>query len=455
MGKVRVLLIIALPVLLLAQQSPLAPDVVLNHVTLIDVATSAVRRDMAIVIRGNRIAAVNRANAIEIERNARVVDLTGKFAIPGLVDMHNHVGTGADMPGPPIPGEESSRAMRQNLTQMLASGFTTVFSTAHSDLREVADLRSASNVDGAAISRYFSVGRATSVVGGHASQPRFGNYLPSGPEEARTNVRELKATGVDGVKFIYSDQSHTGRPSVPVLSPEIMRAMIDEAHAVGLKAYVHAPTLRHAKEVLRAGADALVHSVADAPVDDEFIALMRKNSASYTTTLSLYTALADISAWMRRLEAIDERKLVPKEVYERYRSFDGAKIYHDFFGTFPPEHLRFARANVRRIFDAGIPVLAGTDTAVTGVLLGVSSQMELVLLVEAGLKPAEALRTATLNAARALDRERDLGSVESGKLADVVILDADPLNDIRNVTKIHRVVKGGIVYEPAQLLVRR
>ena len=118
-------------------------------------------------------------------------------------------------------------------------------------------------------------------------------------------MRELKNAGVDGVKLIYSDQSHTGRPPLPVMRADIMQAMIDEAHAQGLKALVHAPTLEHAKAALRAGADALVHSVSDAPVDDEFIALMRKNHATYTTTLSLYTSFSDVQAWMRRLQDTD------------------------------------------------------------------------------------------------------------------------------------------------------
>ncbi len=88
------------------------------------------------------------------------------------------------------------------------------------------------------------------MPGGHASQPRIGGYLPDTPDEARANVRELAAVGVDGVKLTYSDQAHTGRPPLTVMRADIMQAMIAEAHANRLKAYVHAPTLRHAKEVL-------------------------------------------------------------------------------------------------------------------------------------------------------------------------------------------------------------
>ena len=436
-------LIATIPVLL-AAQDPAPREIVLNHVSVIDMTGRAIQRDMAVVIRGNRVAAIERAAGFQVP-GAGVIDLTGKFLIPGLVDMHNHLDAGASMPGPPMPGQASTRDVRGNLQEMLGWGFTTVFSTSHAnvDLREFAELRRAAATD-PVLPRYFGVGRALSVAGGHASQPRFASYLPGSADEARANVREMHAVGVDAIKLIYADQAHTGRAPVQTMQADVMRAIIEEAHRLGSKAYVHAPGLRQAKEVLRAGADGLVHSVADAPIDDELIALMKKNSASYTTTLSLYTAFSDVAAWMRRLSALDIRGRGPKDVYAKYQSPDGAQAYHAFFGTFPPDNLRYAKGNVRRALEAGIPVLAGTDTGVTGVLLGIASQMELVLLVDAGLTTAEALAAATINPARAIGRGNEQGTVERGKLADLLVLDADPLADIHNIAKVHLVIKGGI-----------
>ena len=439
---VSLCLIASIPVLLTAQDA--APrETVLNHVAVIDMTGRAIQRDMAVLIRGDRIAVIERAAGFNVP-GARVMDLTGKFLIPGLVDMHNHLDTGASLPGPPIPGQGPARDVRANLKQMLAWGFTTVFSTSHAnvDLRAFAELRRAS-IDDTALPRYFGVGRAISVASGHASQPRLASYLPASADEARLNVREMHAIGVDAIKLIFADQAHTGRPPVQMMQPEVMRAIIVEAHRLGLKAYVHAPGLRQAKEVLRAGADGLVHSVTDAPIDDEFITLMKKNNATYTTTLSLYTAFSDVAAWMQRLAAMDTRGRVPKDVYARYQSPEGTKAYHALAGTFPPENLRYAKANVRRAVDAGIPVLAGTDTGVPGVLLGVSSQMELVLLVDAGLTTEEALAAATISPARAIGRGNEQGTVERGKLADLLVLDADPLADIHNIGKVYLVFKGG------------
>jgi imidazolonepropionase-like amidohydrolase len=443
---------VALPLLLHGQSTERESAIVLNRVAVVDVAQSIVRPDMAIVIRGARIVAIDRPNGAGVPRDAQVFDLAGKFAIPGLVDMHNHLGSGANIPGPPLPGESAARDPRQDLKRLLALGFTTVFATAYPNVAEFVEVRTAAGADTAPMSRFFGAARGSTVAGGHSSQPRFNAFMPTTTDQARADVREMKALGVDAIKVTYSDQAHTGRAPLPVMRPELMQAIIDEAHSLGLKTYAHAPTLAHAKEVLRAGADGLAHSVADAPVDDELIGLMRKNQATYTTTLALYTSFADVSAWMRRLEAIDRHQVVEPGVYERYKNPAGATAYHAFFGTFPPQHLQYARANARRLFEAGIPVLAGTDTGVTGVLLGVSSQMELVLLVDAGLAPADALRTATLNPARALGRDRDVGVLEPGKLADLVILDADPLSDIRNIVNVHRVIKGGNIYEPGQLI---
>jgi imidazolonepropionase-like amidohydrolase len=121
-------------------------------------------------------------------------------------------------------------------------------------------------------------------------------------------------------------------------------------------------------------------------------------------------------------------------------------------GAFTKSHLTTARANLKRVFDAGIRVVMGTDTGSYGVMMGASSQMELALMVEAGLTPANVLQSATIDAARMLGHEKDSGSIEAGKQADLLVLDANPLDDIRNVSRIFRVVKGGVVYDPAQLL---
>ena len=141
-----------------------------------------------------------------------------------------------------------------------------------------------------------------------------------------------------------------------------------------------------------------------------------------------------------------------RRIYESFASPAGARQFESFVNNaaFTKAHLPIQQANVKKVFDSGLPIVLGTDSGFFGVFLGVSTQIELELLVEAGLKPADALGAATINAARMIGREKDLGTIEAGKLADLVILDADPLQDVRNVTRIYRTLKGGVVYEPSR-----
>jgi imidazolonepropionase-like amidohydrolase len=208
--------------------------------------------------------------------------------------------------------------------------------------------------------------------------------------------------------------------------------------------------LDHAKEALRAGIDGLMHGIIDQAVDTEFIDLMKRNRALYVPTLSLYEDVADIAGWARRQSDFDQRGILPAAIYESVRSPAAVAQFSAIFdrARFTKDHLPTARANLKKVADAGIPVVLGTDTGFLGVMLGVSTPLELTLLVEAGLKPADALRAAMIDAARMIGRENDIGTVEKGRLADLVILDANPLEDIGNVRRIYRVVKGGVVFDP-------
>ena len=418
--------------------------VVISGATVIDSTYHDPIGDAVIVIEGNRIKQVGAKNRIKPPKNAQMIDSHGKFVIPGLADMHQHLGNGYF-----LRGQGGPQDAQQNLAQMLAWGFTTIFSPGSSNFTS---LKALANKDDSPMPRFFGTGRVITVKDGHGSAPVFHSYLPDTPGEARANVREMKMAGGDAIKFIYDDGARDGRKPVPMMKPEVMQTIIDEAHKLGLKAYAHATNLQQAKEVLRAGGDGLAHAIVSEPVDDEFIGLMKRNRALYITTHSLFNGLADIAAWMQRLEALDERGIVPKEVYERFKNPEGVNSYYSIFGKFNPARLQYLKTNLRKVFDAGILVVAGTDTGVPGVLLGISSQMELVLLVEDGLKPAEVLGTATLNAAKMLGREKYQGTVEEGKFADLSILDADPFADISNIRRIHRVIKAGVVYDPANLL---
>jgi imidazolonepropionase-like amidohydrolase len=433
---VAVLLLASLPTHYGGQET--SPPTVLHHVTVIN-AGSAPMSDMTILITGNRIAAIGRADATTIPAGARIIDGRGKFVIPGLMDMHHHLLSGSFPPRPNF---------LPNLGRLLAVGVTSVFDPSIGR-QDFARLRAAAAPDSSPYARFFSTGPMFTVKGdtfADADSP-----MPETPAQAEVAVKELKALGVDAIKIQRDDLSWAVKGSGTLMPLEVLAAAVTQAHTENLKVYAHAPLLKLAKEALSVGVDGMMHGILDEPVDAEFLSLMKKNRAVYVPTLALFEDVADVSAFARR-QAVswDRAKFQPPAIYAPFTDPAGARQIESFLNNtaFTKERLKVARANVKRVFDAGVPVVLGTDTGFFGVFLGVATQIELELLVEAGLTPAEALRTATINAAQMIGKERDLGAVEAGKFADLVILDANPLDDIRNVARIHKVIKGGVQYEP-------
>jgi len=360
-----------------------------------------------------------------------------------LADMHNHLGDGTF--GPPSASEDWSR----NLARLLSFGITMVFSPEMHDMDGFTQLKQLSKDTSSRYPHFFGVGHWLTAKGGLDWQK---GYSPETPEEAREAIRELKSANVDAVKFVYSDNTYALSKPNPMLSSAVMAAIVDEAHNQGLKAYVHAPILKYAKEVLRAGGDGLVHGIISDPIDEEFLNLMKQNRAVYMTTHSIFVAASDLAGWARREYEFNDQGSVPSELIEV--GLDPS-IAEDFEAridnlAFIKDRISILQANTKTALDNGVLVVAGSDNnhGGSGILLGLSSQLELVLLVEAGLEPMQALQTATINAATMVGREGDFGSVEPGKVADLVILDANPLENIGNIRRVFKVIKGGVLHDP-------
>ena len=264
-------------------------------------------------------------------------------------------------------------------------------------------------------------------------------------EEARQLVQRELARKPDYIKVWFINQ-----PGDDLAAQEaIVRAAGDAAHAAHVPLAVHATELAVAKAALRAGADYLVHSVEDLPVDEEFIGLARKNQVLYCPTLFVIEGydyalsgtwqptpaerrLADpqILAAMSDLQRIPADKL-PSRV---------AKLIREARPVEPPA---VAMHNLRSVWDAGITVVMGTDAGNIGTLHGPSVFREMALMNAAGLTPLQVLRSATVNGARAMHLDGNVGTIAPGRYADLVLLDADPLADVGNVSRVNRVIRNG------------
>lgn len=416
---------------------------VIDGATVIDGTGRASLKNATIIIDGTRIRRIGVKGEVKIPEGAEVIDARDKFVIPGLADMHNHLDSDS------IGITQHTQDFKGSLQRMLGWGFTIIFDPANRNLSMLPELKRIASPDTAPYPHYYAIGRTFGAKNGHGPQTK---YTPETVAEARAAVREVKNAGTDAIKIYYTDLIYVTTDVRPMLKPKVMVAIIDEAHKQGLKVYVHAPVLKYAKEVLRAGADGLAHGILSDPVDDEFISLMKKNDAVYVATNAVFNSVADLTGWSRRAQAADCNGIIPKAIFDAGTSPELEKQWNSRWNNiaYTKERIPILQANLRKVHAAGIPVVLGSDSS--GAFVGLASQIELSLEAEAGLSPYQVIQTATINAARMINREKDLGSIEEGKLADMLILNADPLADIANIRKIYRIVKGGVVYEQSQLL---
>jgi imidazolonepropionase-like amidohydrolase len=429
---------------------PAERAVVISGATLVDGTGRPPVADAIVVVEGGRIVAAGPRAKVAIPRNARVVDAKGKWVIPGLVDAHVHFFQSGGLYTRPdvidlrakVPYDEELAGIRKRLPETfrryLCSGVTAVVDVGgpmwNFDVRDLAARTAAAPrvaVAGPLVSTYAPAALET-------ADPAI--VKVDTPEAARSLVRRELARKPDLVKIWF-----IRRPDLSLEeSTRIVRATVEESHAAGVRVAVHATQLETAKAAVGAGCDVLVHSVFDAPVDDEFIAMLKERRVLYEPTLVVNEGYAEVLA--RAVDLTDvECECGDPEVVATWAAAPegvGADRVARAAGQ-----IRVAQANLKRLADAGVTIAAATDAGNIGTLHGPSLHREFELMAEAGLTPMQILVSATRDAARVFGPAPEFGTVEAGKLADLVVLDADPLADIRNARRIRFVMKGGTIYE--------
>jgi imidazolonepropionase-like amidohydrolase len=412
---------------------------VFKNANLFDSETGKTLQRSTVVVVGNRIKAVGREGEVEVPANAEIVDATGKTLMPGLWDMHVHIGPGDGL-------------------MHLAAGVTSVRDLAN-DTDALLALKSKIETNAEIGPRILMSG----FMDGRGPYAGPTKVLVDTEAEARAAIDNYARLGYTGIK-IYSS-----------IKPELAPKIIELAHAKGLRVSGHVPAFMTAEQFVQAGADELQHtnflflnflfdevkdtrtparftSVAEraATVDlnservRAFIKLLKDRKVVVDPTVNVFESMftdrpgkmsASFAAIADRLPPQVRRGLlagglpVPDGKDERYRQSAKALLQM-----------------VKMLYDAGVPLVAGTDA-----MAGFALHRELELYAEAGIPPAEVLRIATLGAARVMKRDGELGSVAPGKLADLILVEGNPAERIADIRRVALVVKDGNLYEPAAL----
>lgn len=439
--------ILCLPPCTLAQST-----LVLNHVNVIDATGTPVQSDMAVAIRSGRITSIAKSSSSSIPKGARVIDGSGRYLIPGLWDMHVHM-----VFGDWVPKDENLI-----LPLFVANGVIGVRDMG-GDLETLRSWRSE-------IAAGKLLGPRLVIAGPmlDGPVPRFPSSAPvKDAAEARKIVDELKRDGADFIKI----QSLIPRDGY--------FAATDEAKKLGIPFVGHVPDAVRASEASNAGQKSIEHltgifegcsSVEDALMKGpkgpgRFVATYDKARASSLIALLAqnHTWQVPTLVWEHGQWLIDESnfdhdpltKYAPAAWKDRTWPMFTKDILKDMDTDPAPIRERFVQMElemVNQMHRAGVPFLAGTDTAAgVHVFPGFSLHEEIAFFVKAGFTPMEALQTATRNPAQFLGRLEDLGTVEAGKIADLVLLDANPLDDIHNTQKINAVVLAGRFFSRKEL----
>lgn len=391
----------------------------LTGATIIDGSGNPPIQNGTLLISDGRIVAVGRKEEISIPKNTQVQDISGKTIIPGFINAHGHVG---DVKG--IEGGHYSRGnVIDNLSIYARYGITTVVSLG-GDKKEAEPLRAVNDTDIGQRARLYIAGE---VISGET------------PVEALAVVDSNEQMGVDFMKIRVDDNVGTTKK----MSQEVYRAVIARSHDLGYKIATHMYYLEDARKLAEAGSDILAHSVRDRPVDKEFIALLKKENTVYCPTLTrelstfVYGEEVDFFTdpfFSREYDSIMVQPLRDPDYKQKIRNSHSAQTYK--------AQLPVAMANLKTLSDAGVPIIFGTDSGMPARFMGYFEHLEMELMAESGLTPMQIIVSATKNPAEYLDL-KDLGTLTPGHWADFIILDADPLLDIRNVREINKVYIGG------------
>lgn len=422
-----------------ARQAAPAP-LVIRGVTLIDGTGRAPVTNATVVVEGPRITQVT-AQSVAPPAGAQVIDGRGKFLIPGLIDVHVHLSGGGNRASTqPITPQQELTGVRA-LHTFLYAGVTTIFDAGNQGSFIFA-LREKARADAIISPRIFATGGTVTSPGGHGGP----FYIEAWPQD-RAQLDIHLAGKPDMVKIGQDEHGWGTRPMITQLPDDLLEKIIRYYHTKGIRSTIHISNEHNAVEAIYAGVDTLAHPVIQSPISAAYVNMMKVKRVPTASTLTIgesYSRLADHPEYLDQplyrdtMEAAD---------IQRLKTVDSPRYKTDTWAQWMKIMTPVAENNIKRLNDVGKDIIAlGTDRS-----SGADVHRELELIVAGGISAADAIVIATRNSARFLGKLDDLGTIEPGKLADLVLLRADPAVDINNAKLIETVIKDGKVVDRAKL----
>jgi imidazolonepropionase-like amidohydrolase len=410
----------------------------LKNFTLLDGSGGPAIGGAAMLIDNGRISWIGSAQRLSPPPGAEVIDLTAKFVMPGIINLHGHVGRTVDL------AQDAKFFTRENIEKTLRTyasyGVTTVLSLG-TDQDLIFQIRDQQRAGRPTYTRVYSAGQGFTLKGGVGGMPGVTHNLTSSDAaEIPKDIDQLASKRADIVK-VWVDDGLGRRPKIP---SDLTQAIIDNAHRAGLRVAAHIFYLADAKQLVNGGVDALAHSVRDQPVDQELIDSMKQHGtwqeAATLTREASMVVYAKPPAFLN--DPFFSRSVSPAALAILKDPSYQKKIAADPDFAKYSSLLGMAQQNLKRLADGGVRYGMGTDSGVPGRFPGSFEQWEMELMVDAGLTPSQVIVAATKSGAEFL-RAKDLGTLEVGKWADLIVLGANPAANIRNTHTIEAVYIAG------------